>query len=67
MKTASLWTVAQITPIFDAVTLDISSEYNLWLHDPDKLRYTKDGQIYMGKRKPEEPYPTILPDTPLTV
>lgn len=62
----NLWTVAQISPVFDAITVDVSVEYKNWLNDPDKLRYTKNAQIYAGKRTPTEPYPTILPDTPIT-
>lgn len=60
----NLWTVVQISPVFDAVTIDIAIEYDKWLRDPDKLRYTKNAQIYHGKRTPDESYPTILPDTP---
>ncbi len=62
----NLWTVAQISPVFDAITVDISVEYNNWLNEPDKLRYTKNGQIYAGKKAPDEPYPTLLPDTPIS-
>jgi hypothetical protein len=65
VKMKNLWTVAQVSPVFDAVTLDISTEYKKWLDDPDKLRYTKNGQIYAGKRVSDEPYPTLLPDTPI--
>lgn len=60
------WTVVQIAPVFDSVTLDISVEYKAWMDDPDKLRYTKDGKIYAGKRSPSDPYPTLLADTPLS-
>ena len=63
--TKNLWTVVQISPVFDTITIDVSVEYRKWLEDPDKLRYTKNGQIYAGKRSPNEVYPTLLFDTPL--
>ncbi|MCC6290476.1 hypothetical protein IT398_00115 [Candidatus Nomurabacteria bacterium] len=66
IATRNLWTVAQISPVFDAITVNISSEYNNWLNDPDKLRYTKNGQIYFGKKTLDETYPTILPNTPIS-
>lgn len=66
-KTKNFWTVAQISPVFDAITLDISVEYKKWLDDPSKLVYTKDGRIYYGKRNPTDPYPTLLADTPLQI
>jgi len=61
------WTVVQISPVFDVITLDPLIEYDKWLKDPDKLRYTKNGQICAGKRKPSEPYPTLLSDTPVSL
>lgn len=62
----NLWTVVQIAPVFDSVTLDISAEYRNWMADTAKLVYTKNAGIWYGKRNPTEPYPTLLPDTPLT-
>lgn len=62
----NLWTVVQIAPVFDSVTLDISVEYKAWMNDPDKLRYTKNGKICAGKRNPSDPYPTLLADTPIS-
>lgn len=59
----NLWTVVQISPVFDAITLDISTEYNNWLNDPDKLRYVEENQIHAGKKDSNEQYPTLLPDT----
>ena len=64
-KIKNLWTVVQISPVFDAITVDVELEYKKWLDDPDKLRYTKNQQIYAGKRISDEPYPTLLPDTPI--
>ncbi len=62
----NLWTAVQISPVFNSVTLDISVEYKVWMNDPDKLRYTKNGKIYGGKQNPSDPYPTLLADTPLS-
>ncbi len=66
-KTKNFWTVAQISPVFDAITLDIADEYKKWLDDPGKLVYTEDGRINFGKRNHTDPYPTLLTGTPLQI
>lgn len=66
-KIRTLWTVAQISPVFDAITIDIAAEYKSWLSDPEKLIYVRDRKIYYGKKTSTEQYPTLLSDTPVNI
>jgi len=53
-------TIAQVHPVFESHQINILDALREWRGNAGKLIYTRDAQIWWGKRSNEEEYPKII-------